>query len=113
MNNYKPDKDARLAIQLIWDGKSFFITGKAGTGKTTLLKHIVDELKSARKNVIVTAPTGVAAKNAIGVTIHSLLKLPLGPYLPGHKMANLYALNDDDKEVVRRLDVLIIGKFRK
>lgn len=53
--------------------KHCFVTGKAGTGKTTLLKRLVER---TQKNVVVVAPTGVAAVNAGGVTIHSMLGLP-------------------------------------
>ena len=59
--------------------RSIFLTGKAGTGKTTLLKEI---LKETDKNYLVTAPTGVAAINAGGITLHSLLFLPLKTFLP-------------------------------
>jgi len=58
---------------------SVFLTGKAGTGKTTFLKEIV---RKTSKRFAVVAPTGVAAINAGGVTIHSFFQLPLCPYLP-------------------------------
>src|SRR6478735_3485849 len=56
-----------------------FLTGKAGTGKTTFLKYIKE---STLKNTVIVAPTGVAAINAGGTTIHSFFQLPFGPYLP-------------------------------
>src|ERR1700733_11973075 len=59
-----------------------FLTGKAGTGKTTFLKYIKE---NTRKNTAVVAPTGVAAINAGGTTIHSFFQLPFGPYLPENK----------------------------
>lgn len=59
------------AFRLINSGKSLFVTGKAGTGKTTLLKKVYDRAVINKKNAIVLSPTGVAAKNAQGVTIHS------------------------------------------
>ena len=59
-----------------------FLTGKAGTGKTTFLKYI----KSITdKNTVVVAPTGVAAINAGGVTIHSFFQVPFGPFVPDDK----------------------------
>jgi len=61
--------------------RSVFLTGKAGTGKTTLLKEII---KTTHKNVVVVAPTGIAALNAGGVTIHSMFQLPFGGFLPTH-----------------------------
>ncbi len=56
-----------------------FLTGKAGTGKTTFLKHIIEH---SHKNAVITAPTGIAAINAGGVTLHSLLQLPFGTFIP-------------------------------
>ena len=62
--------------------KNIFLTGKAGTGKTTFLKHIV---KHTHKKSIIVAPTGIAAINAGGVTIHSLFQLPFGAYVPSSR----------------------------
>ena len=59
--------------------ESLFLTGKAGTGKTTFLKYLTSQLK---KKFIVLAPTGVAAVNAGGVTLHSFFQLSFSPYLP-------------------------------
>lgn len=59
--------------------RHIFLTGKAGTGKTTFLRSIVRE---THKNAVVAAPTGIAAINAEGVTLHSLLQLPFGMFLP-------------------------------
>lgn len=110
MSDIKIDNIWKKAFELTEKGKNLFITGKAGTGKTTLLKEVVSRLKEENKMVAVTAPTGVAAHNAEGVTLHSLLRLPLNPYLPGIKIPKLYSLNDDEIRVVRNLDVLIIDE---
>ena len=59
--------------------KHIFLTGKAGTGKTTFLKHII---QNTFKRTVVAAPTGIAAINAGGVTLHSLLQLPFGSFIP-------------------------------
>lgn len=59
--------------------RNIFLTGKAGTGKTTFLHNL---RKSTHKRMIVTAPTGVAAINAGGVTLHSFFQLPFGPFVP-------------------------------
>lgn len=104
------DISARTAIDLIKKGESFFITGKAGTGKTTLLKEAVSALKSMKKNVAVTASTGVAANNAGGVTLHSLLKIPLSPYIPKVKNKELYSLKEEERRVILSLDTLIIDE---
>ena len=64
---------------ILHTNRNIFLTGKAGTGKTTLLKEI---LKETDKNYIVAAPTGIAAINAGGITLHSLLFLPLKTFVP-------------------------------
>ncbi len=79
---YSPDNNAEawLAEQyVLHTSRSIFLTGRAGTGKTTFLKNLRD--KSSRKMAI-AAPTGIAAINAGGVTLHSLFQLPFGTYLP-------------------------------
>src|SRR5689334_1145874 len=62
-----------------YSNRSVFLTGKAGTGKTTFLKYIKENVQ---KQTAVLAPTGVAAINAGGVTIHSFFQLPFGPFVP-------------------------------
>ena len=59
---------------------NLFLTGKAGTGKTTFLKRLKE---LSPKRMIVLAPTGIAAINAGGMTIHSFFQLPFSPYVPG------------------------------
>jgi len=72
--------EANYVLQFInQTNRSIFLTGKAGTGKTTLLKEII---ASTHKNCVVVAPTGIAALNAGGVTIHSMFQLPLGGFIP-------------------------------
>lgn len=63
--------------------RHIFLTGKAGTGKTTFLKHIINH---THKNTIVAAPTGIAAINAGGVTLHSLFQLPFGSFMPSNNL---------------------------
>lgn len=91
--------------------QSVFLTGKAGTGKTAFLHHI---RKTTDKNVIIVAPTGVAAINAGGVTLHSLLQLPFEPYIPnfeGKKKLDFhFKLRKSKIEMLRELDLLIIDE---
>src|ERR1700759_2024185 len=73
----------RLATNLVNESnRNIFLTGKAGTGKTTFLKYIRE---NCIKQIAVTAPTGVAAINAGGTTIHSFFQLPLSPFIPEAK----------------------------
>ena len=76
-------KAAQYTLQFInQTNKSVFLTGKAGTGKTTLLKEII---ATSHKNTVVVAPTGIAALNAGGVTIHSMFQLPFSAFIPDYK----------------------------
>ena len=94
---------------------SVFLTGKAGTGKTTFLKHIT---ANTGKRFVVLAPTGVAAINAGGSTIHSFFQLPLCPYLPDVKeliteyqmMDKFHGLKKERVKLIRSLELLIIDE---
>lgn len=85
---------------------NIFVTGKAGSGKTAFLKYLIENTK---KNCIVTAPTGVAAINAGGVTLHSLFCIPFGPITPYDRLN--FKFNKWKKELIRQLDVLIIDEI--
>ena len=100
---------------------SVFLTGKAGTGKTTFLKHIKE---NEVKNTVVVAPTGVAAINAGGTTIHSFFQLPFSPYIPvskgfggsdaisdKHSLISRLRLTNERKEVMQKLELLIIDEI--
>src|SRR6478736_6270882 len=81
MNYDASNEMFRLAAELInQSSRNIFLTGKAGTGKTTFLKYIRE---NCPKQMAIVAPTGVAAINAGGVTIHSFFQLPLSPFIPG------------------------------
>lgn len=78
--------EAQLVLQYIQHtNRNIFLTGKAGTGKTTLLKKI---LQTTYKNTVVVAPTGIAALNAGGVTIHSFFQLPFSSFIPTDDFKN-------------------------
>src|SRR2546428_7180633 len=87
--------------------KNIFLTGKAGTGKTTFLHQIKEE---SSKRTVVTAPTGVAAINAGGMTLHSFFQLPLGLHLPGtsREVDNKRRFSRDKIQLLRTLDLLVI-----
>jgi len=103
--------------------KSIFLTGKAGTGKTTLLREII---ATTHKNTVVVAPTGIAALNAGGVTIHSMFQLPFSAFIPSYDEASQFTetvkfenketlrrhfkMNNVKRNVIRNMELLIIDE---
>src|SRR5204862_1669056 len=113
----------RLAAELVnQSSRNIFLTGKAGTGKTTFLKYI---RKNCPKQIVVVAPTGVAAINAGGVTIHSFFQLPLSPFIPEfqgfsgnndevinrHSLLSRLRMSNEKKKVLQELELLIIDEI--
>jgi len=119
-----PNELAAIAARFINNtGRHIFLTGKAGTGKTTFLKYIT---RHTHKNVAIAAPTGIAAINAGGVTLHSLFQLPFGAFVPSNQIfqslpenikfntsttlvANLQ-LRSDKRSLLRELELLVIDE---
>lgn len=89
-------------------GKSIFLTGKAGTGKTTFLRAVKEH---SHKRMVVVAPTGVAAINARGATIHSFFQLPLSPYVPGARLDSKFTYSKDKRKIMRTIDMLVIDEI--
>src|SRR6478736_4221412 len=102
--------------------RSVFLTGKAGTGKTTLLREII---QTTHKNTVVVAPTGIAALNAGGVTIHSMFQLPLGGFIPDNSAPQFsdttkfetkatlrrhFKMSSQKRAVIRNMELLIIDE---
>ena len=102
--------------------RNIFLTGKAGTGKTTFLKYIREKCP---KKMAIVAPTGVAAINAGGVTIHSFFQLPFSPFIPGsigfsgthsevsdkHSLLSRLRFTTDRRKVIQELELLIIDEI--
>jgi ATP-dependent exoDNAse (exonuclease V) alpha subunit len=84
-----------------------FITGKAGTGKSTLLRHFV---ATTRKECIVLAPTGIAAINAGGSTIHSFFRLPFRPILPNDEEIHRFPKSSEKAKLLLKADTIIIDE---
>ena len=115
--------DARQVLQFInQTQRSVFLTGKAGTGKTTLLREIIE---TTHKNTVVVAPTGIAALNAGGVTIHSMFQLPFGGFIPDNSAPDFsestkfetkatlrrhFKMSGLKKSVIRNMELLIIDE---
>lgn len=113
----------QLASSLINEtARTIFLTGKAGTGKTTFLRHIRE---SCPKQMAILAPTGVAAINAGGVTMHSFFQLPLSPFIPSMPRAGFKAAdesndrnsliarlryNKEKRKLLQQLELLIIDE---
>ena len=102
--------------------RSIFLTGKAGTGKTTLLREII---QTTHKNCVVVAPTGIAALNAGGVTIHSMFQLPFGGFIPDNSSPHFsentkfetkatlrrhFRMSGLKKAVIKNMELLIIDE---
>ncbi len=116
------DFGANPELKLAYDfvrltGKNIFLTGKAGTGKTTFLHFL---RKNLNKRLVVVAPTGVAAINASGVTIHSFFQLSFGPQLPefnnpeyrfGNNKDNIQRFGREKRNIIKSLDLLIIDEI--
>jgi transcriptional regulator with XRE-family HTH domain len=115
---------ANYALRFInQTNKSVFLTGKAGTGKTTLLKEII---RTTHKNVVVVAPTGIAALNAGGVTIHSMFQLPFAGFIPEYNqppqfsetvkfetkdtLRRHFRMRADKQSVIQNMELLVIDE---
>lgn len=101
--------------------ENVFLTGKAGTGKTTFLHNL---RKSSPKRMVVLAPTGVAAINAGGVTIHSFFQMPFGPWIPGGRgepvaggdfkkrpSAKFHGFSREKLNIIRIVDLIVIDEI--
>lgn len=105
LNEYENNREALEVIRLIhYTKNSVFLTGKAGTGKSTLLKKITSTLK---RNFIILAPTGIAAINVGGQTIHSFFRIAPRPYLPNDRDIEYL---ENKKEILKNLDLIIIDE---
>ncbi len=103
--------ELQLAADFIhYTDKNVFLTGEAGTGKTTFLHTLKSTL---RKRMAIVAPTGVAAINAGGVTIHSFFQLPLGPIIPEvtFKQPGFQKFSKEKINLLKSLDVLVIDEI--
>ena len=113
----------RLAVELVNQSSSnIFLTGKAGTGKTTFLKYIRE---NCPKQIAVVAPTGVAAINAGGVTMHSFFQLPFSPFIPDaagfrdqneetttrSNLLSKLRMTTEKKKILQELELLIIDEI--
>ena len=114
MTDSLDNPELQLAFDFVqYTGQNVFLTGKAGTGKTTFLHNLKTR---SPKRMIVVAPTGVAAINAGGVTIHSFFQLPFGPLVPdmepgGGRPGSQYRFNRQKIDIIRSLDLLVIDEI--
>lgn len=112
MEKLKTNNQLELASEFLQrTNANIFLTGRAGTGKTTFLRNIA---LSTNKRIVVAAPTGIAALNARGVTLHSLFQLPFSPFLgvPRNDGTNKYRKMGKQKlAIIRTMDVLVIDEI--
>ena len=108
-NDHPANPELQLADEFVRDtGCNIFLTGKAGTGKTTFLHNLK---KKSPKRMIVTAPTGVAAINAGGVTLHSFFQMPFGPFVPGSETTARHRFSKEKINIIKSLDLLVIDEI--
>lgn len=112
MQNIERNEVFDLAYRFVTEtSENIFLTGKAGTGKTTFLKYLKE---NSTKNIIVAAPTGVAAINAGGVTLHSLFQLPFHPFLPTknnkEELLAKIRFNKQRLSLLRKMELLVIDE---
>ncbi|MEO6540703.1 MAG: helix-turn-helix domain-containing protein [Ferruginibacter sp.] len=113
MNYIEHNEVFDLAYRFVTEtSENIFLTGKAGTGKTTFLKYLKD---NSTKNIVVAAPTGVAAINAGGVTLHSLFQLPFHPFLPTknnkEELLAKIRYNKQRQQLLRKMELLVIDEI--
>lgn len=109
------NQEMQKALQIIkFTRRSLFLTGKAGTGKSTFMRHIASTIK---KKSIILAPTGIAAINAGGSTLHSFFKLPFHPLLPNdskynaRNIRNTLKYNSEKCKLLREVELIIIDEI--
>ncbi|MDP4184228.1 MAG: HRDC domain-containing protein [Bacteroidota bacterium] len=110
--------ELKLAYDFVqYTNRNIFLTGKAGTGKTTFLHKLKAQ---SLKRMVVVAPTGVAAINAGGVTIHSFFQMPFGPIIPSQSTerkelsehsASVHKMNKTKINIIKSLDLLVIDEI--
>ena len=102
--------EAYRAQQIVeYTGTNLFLTGKAGTGKTTFLRRLRER---SAKRMVILAPTGIAAINAGGVTIHSFFQLPFSPYIPDANYSReTFKMTQQKVRLIRSLDLVVIDEI--
>lgn len=113
INSIERNEVFDLAYRFVTEtSENIFLTGKAGTGKTTFLKYLKE---NCSKNIMVAAPTGVAAINAGGVTLHSLFQLPFHPFLPTKnnkdELLAKIRFNKQRQQLLRKMELLVIDEI--
>ena len=113
INSIERNEVFDLAYRFVTEtSENIFLTGKAGTGKTTFLKYLKE---NCSKNIVVAAPTGVAAINAGGVTLHSLFQLPFHPFLPTKnnrdELLAKIRFNKQRQQLLRKVELLVIDEI--
>lgn len=109
------NQELQNALQLVqFTHRSLFLTGKAGTGKSTFLHYIA---QTTKKKYVILAPTGIAAINVGGATLHSFFKLPFHPLLPNDRrystqqLRNTLKYNSEKIKLIRELELIIIDEI--
>jgi hypothetical protein len=103
------NKEFKIALDLVKNtNQSFFLTGKAGTGKSYFIRYLIDNIKD--KQFVVLAYTGIAAINVGGMTINSFFNFPLKPLLPDDQEIKIFRKGSEKLEIINKMDTLIIDE---
>lgn len=106
--NYEKDKEVKALFEHIENSRDcFFLTGKAGTGKSTFIHYLA---KNTEKQVLLCAFTGIAAVNIGGQTLHSIFKFPIKPLLPEDREIEIFHKNSLRRKMIERVDTIVIDE---
>lgn len=94
----------KYAYKQMYMGKNIFLTGKAGVGKSHVVNKFIQDMEESNKNIIVVAPTGIAALNINGATIHRTFKVPIEPLIKNPK-------DSDVPDVIKKADIIVIDEI--
>lgn len=109
-NSYTLNNEQKAGYDVLCSGDNVFLTGGAGVGKSYLINKYISDMRNKNKNVLVCAPTGVAAGNVNGITLHRAFEMPLGVILQ-KDIRNIEKYNKNIDELLYEVDVLVIDEI--
>ena len=111
-STYALNNEQIAGYNILCSGSNVFLTGGAGVGKSFLINKYISDMRAKHKNVLVCAPTGVAAGNVNGITLHRAFEMPLGVILQ-KDIRNIEKYNKEIDELLFETDILIIDEIQE